>query len=154
MSTSRHRRALLIALAASFAALLLACTPGLPAPRQELASILVAAVADAEIGEEIDLRDLIDGDWDRAVIFPAYQPNSIAEEELGFAFDIESTPSQSHDDQAIMVLSRDDTLQAWFSFDRSDVEFQLHGTPLGFDRDDAQFRVELQEGSSVLVPAQ
>ncbi len=118
---------------------------------QALGSTLEKAVASASPGATINMGLILPGDWTRLVVFPAYTPNLIARETLGFDFDIESTPSQSQDGVNVVVLATDTSVVTWFIAQRDRIDFDVGSQPLVFQRSNTVFRLVHNEFGDPLL---
>lgn len=118
-----------------------------------LAGKLESIVTSASADESIDLAELFPGSWTRLIVFPAYTPNVVARETLGFDFDIEATPSQSQDGDNLVVLATETAVTAWCVVGKGQANFGVESQPLVFNRADAVFRIGVDTfGDPALVP--
>jgi len=102
-------------------ALLIACVActGASGPMdQGLARALADATQRAKVGDTIDFGQLFAGQWSEMVIFPAYQSNATARDELGYDFDLEGTPLHDQDATQVVVLSTGTASERWFVIQR------------------------------------
>jgi hypothetical protein len=126
---------------------------GVPPNRKpDLEARLSELIGSARPGDLIHLDEVIGPRWNRIVLFPPYQPNSVARRELGFDWDIESTPSQTRDSSVVLVMVIDDRAAGWMISDGSRGHFDLGGSPLNLEPGDTAFRLSLNsQGERQLV---
>lgn len=90
---------------------------------------------------QVNLATSIPGDWDGLCVLAPYSTNSMAEETLGEAFNVELRSNiASSDSIALVVTMKDDSVTDAFEVSRNNVDFAHFGGRC-FDREESQFSV-------------
>lgn len=89
---------------------------------------------------DINLADMVDGDWDRLCLFPPYANNKMAAERLGFAWDLEATSRiDTWDAITLLVFSQQGKVRFFYEVPRWADFAHLAGHC--FERSNAHFNV-------------
>jgi len=89
------------------------------AQRDDIGERLVSWVGNAKVGDHIALADLTDFTWDRVLIAGPYSANTQAQEQLGFAWDVEKAPSYTNEGLNVLAFADGDHIVAWSVVRRS-----------------------------------
>jgi hypothetical protein len=85
---------------------------------------LIAAVSNAALGDQLDLRSVLRDDWERVGFLGPYYRNESASRVLGFGFDYEAaSPWQNAEGGTVVVLAKNDAAVAWFAVPSEQIGF-------------------------------
>lgn len=98
----------------AIAIVLSGCSASTPPEDADRRHVLVAQVAGANVGDLVNLPDVVGNDWSRAVFLGPYANNNDVRSALGFDFDVAAvSPWTNTEGGTVVVLANDRGVVAW-----------------------------------------
>ncbi len=112
-----------------------------PGERPELGVRIQTAAAALGDGEALDINNFTNFTWQRLIVLPAYAPDSVARQALGFEWPAERLPSSDNDAWTTLIFADDGRVVAWCQLESSRVNFhsELYAGPLVVAASQARF---------------
>jgi hypothetical protein len=135
----------------AIAILLSGCAASTPPEDADRRHALVAEIAGANVGDVVNLPDVVGNGWSRAVFLGPYANNNDVRLALGFDFDVETaSPWTNTEGGTVVVLANDREVVAWMAIPSRDLELECIDQE-GIDPADATFTVAEQDGERFLL---
>ena len=103
-------------------------------------------------GTVVDFSHVAPFAWDRVFVFHPYTPRTHIDACLGFPWDGSKwSEIESSDGVNLVVFVRDGAVVCWFDHSRRDGELVALADPKGYTREEAKFRVSLDQEQRLVL---